>query len=230
MHAYIVLGSHPWCRKVYEDALAALPGRWTFLSTPDELTLEIVRTLAPRYMFFLHWSWRVPQEMLEACECVCFHMTDLPYGRGGSPLQNLILLGHTSTRLTALRMTNILDAGPVYMKRKLSLRGNAQAIYLRAMRTAARMIKAMIATFPAPAPQQGDPIVFRRRTPAESEIPKDLSGPQALFDFIRMLDAEGYPQARLDHGGFRFVYSRASMQGDRIRAHVEITPHREDGA
>ncbi len=24
-------------------------------------------------------------------ECVCFHMTDVPYGRGGSPLQNLII-------------------------------------------------------------------------------------------------------------------------------------------
>ncbi len=37
------------------------------------------------------------------------HMTDVPYGRGGSPLQNLIARGHTSTKLTAMRMTAEVD-------------------------------------------------------------------------------------------------------------------------
>jgi len=37
-------------------------------------------------------------------------MTDVPYGRGGSPLQNLIVRGHTETKLTALRCVRDLDA------------------------------------------------------------------------------------------------------------------------
>ena len=56
-------------------------------------------------------------------------MTDLPYGRGGSPLQNLIIRGHKKTKISALRMVNELDAGPIYFKRSLSLNGNAQKIY-----------------------------------------------------------------------------------------------------
>lgn len=32
-----------------------------------------------------------------------FHMTNFPYGRGGSPLQNLMKRGHHTTTITALR-------------------------------------------------------------------------------------------------------------------------------
>lgn len=59
-------------------------------------------------------------------------MTDVPYGRGGSPLQNLILAGHADTQLTALKMVEEMDAGPVYAKRPLSLEGKAQDIYEKA--------------------------------------------------------------------------------------------------
>ena len=39
---------------------------------------------------------------------------------------------HSSTMLTALRMTDQLDAGPVYGKRPLSLAGRAEDIFSRA--------------------------------------------------------------------------------------------------
>ena len=44
-------------------------------------------------------------------------MTDLPYGRGGSPLQNLIINGHKETMMSALRCVQELDAGPIYLKK-----------------------------------------------------------------------------------------------------------------
>ena len=61
-----------------------------------------------------------------------FHITDLPYGRGGSPLQNLIERGYSSTKLTALRCTADLDAGPIYSQEVLNLAGTAEEIFLRA--------------------------------------------------------------------------------------------------
>ena len=42
---------------------------------------------------------------------------------------------------------------------------------------------------PEPIPQTGEVEAFTRRTPAESEIEKDLT-PEELYDFIRMLDSE----------------------------------------
>src|SRR5207244_905653 len=140
-NAYLVLGCKPWNRRVYNEMLAGLPGNWQFIGSREEFALDLVRKIAPRYIFFLHWSWQVPSEIVDDYECVCFHMTDVPYGRGGSPLQNLILRGHRETKLTALRMTGEIDAGPVYFKESLSLEGNAEEIYLRATRLSATLVK-----------------------------------------------------------------------------------------
>ncbi len=39
-----------------------------------------------------------------------------------------------------------------------------------------------------------------------------------------MLDADGYPRAFLDHGGFRYTFARAALYDGRIVADVTITP------
>lgn len=218
---YIVVGCKPWNRRVFEETLARRPGRWTFIGERAELTVERVRELRPRCLFFLHWSWKVPDEIVRDFECVCFHMTDVPYGRGGSPLQNLIVRGHRETKLTALRMTGEFDAGPVYLKRPLSLEGSAEEILIRASELSATMIGAIVRRRPTPRAQRGRVTVFRRRRPEESALGAPASL-KALHDFIRMLDAEGYPRAFLEHGGFRFEFSRAALKDGRIVADVSI--------
>lgn len=225
---YVVAGSRPWNRKLYAERLAGLPGRWSFASSTEELAALIREVPSPRYVFFLHWSARVPDEWLDAHECVCFHMTDVPYGRGGSPLQNLIQRGHRQTMLTALRMAHEFDAGPVYAKQPLSLEGNAEEIYLRAGRLSADMIAELVRTQPRPAEQSGEPVAFRRRRPEESAIPVDLPDIDQWHDFIRMLDAAGYPRAFIDYGGFRLEFSRAALYDGRVVADVKITRHHSD--
>jgi methionyl-tRNA formyltransferase len=177
----------------------------------------------PRYIFFLHWSTRVPEVLLKSYECVCFHMADVPFGRGGSPLQNLIQLGIRETKLTALRMVEELDAGPTYLKRPMSLEGGAEEIYLRAGRISSEIIAEIIRDEPLPKPQLGEAVVFKRRKPAESKIPENIKDFVGLHDFIRMLDAAGYPHAFIEYGGFRFEFTRAALYGDRVDADVTIT-------
>lgn len=219
---YLVLGCKPWNRRMFDEIMRPLPGRWHYIGAREELDLAHVNEFSPRYIFFLHWSWKVPDEIIEQFECVCFHMTDVPYGRGGSPLQNLIARGHRETKLTALRMSGEFDAGPVYMKEALSLAGGAEEIYLRAARLSAAMIQRMILDEPAPVPQRGKPVIFKRRKPEESEI-RDQDSLERLFDHIRMLDAEGYPRAFLEHSGFRFEFSRPALYDGRIVTDVKIT-------
>ncbi len=221
-HTYVVAGSKPWNRLVYDEVISRYPGQWHFVSSREQLTAEAMQSLNPRYIFFLHWSWIVPDELVDSYECVCFHMTDVPYGRGGSPLQNLIIRGHRQTRLTALRMVHDLDAGPVYLKQDLCLEGNAEEVYIRATYLSAQMIKRIIQEQPQPVPQSGEVVIFKRRTPAQSMIP-ELDSAQSLYDFIRMLDAEGYPRAFLIHNGFRYEFSRAALYYGRIVANVTIT-------
>jgi len=221
-HRYLVAGCKSWHRRVFEEVLSKLAGEWHYVGDREHLSLAKVRELQPRYAFFLHWSWKVPPEILEEVECVCFHMTDVPYGRGGSPLQNLIARGHRDTKLTALRMTEDFDAGPVYLKRNLSLEGGAEEIYLRAGALSGQMIQQIVRDEMQPSPQTGEPVNFRRRKPEESEI-ANLESLEQLHDFIRMLDAEGYPRAFLSHAGYRFEFSRSALYDGRIVADVHIT-------
>lgn len=225
-NTYIVAGSKAWNLKVYQELISKYPGDWHFVQAVQELTIEMVRQLKPRFIFFLHWSWKVPREIAASYECVCFHMTDVPYGRGGSPLQNLISRGHHQTKLTALRMVEDFDAGPVYLKKDLSLYGSAEEIYMRATYLAADMIREIIEAQPEPVAQTGEVVVFKRRKPEESEIP-ELPSEESLFDFIRMLDAEGYPKAFITYKGFRYEFSRSALYNGRIVADVTITRLKE---
>ena len=128
---YVVAGQRPWNRQVFDERIAELPGSWTFLDDPVQLTPELLAVLDPRYVFFLHWSAIVPPSITDAFTCIGFHMTDLPYGRGGSPLQNLIVRGHRETKLSAFAVERGIDTGPIYAKAELALDGTAQEIYVR---------------------------------------------------------------------------------------------------
>ncbi len=220
MPNFIVASSKPWHRQTFDSVSQKQPGKWCYVSTREELASSLEQ-VTPRYIFFLHWNWLVPSSILESHECVCFHMTDVPYGRGGSPLQNLILDGQTLTMVTALRMVEEMDAGPVYAKRPMPLDGRAEEIYLRAGELCWQMINWIIETEPLPVPQVGEATPFRRRKPEQSLLP--TKGELAtIYDFIRMLDAPTYPLAFLDHGEFRMEFSHAELDQDEILAQVVI--------
>ena len=219
---YLVLGCKPWNRRLFHEELRTLPGTWRYIGSPHELSADVVNEFSPRYIFFLHWSWRVPEELVDRYECVCFHMTDVPFGRGGSPLQNLIVRGLRETKLTALRMSREFDTGPVYLKEALTLEGGAEEIYLRAGRLSGQMIQQIVRLEPTPIPQKGKAVNFKRRKPEESEVGAPASL-EEFYDFIRMLDADGYPNAFLEHRGFRFEFSRAALYDGRIVADVKIS-------
>jgi len=218
---YIVLGTKPWNRTSFDRHICNLPGDWLFLSSKEELDLHALTSWTPRYLFFLHWSWIVPQTIVDQYECVCFHMTDVPYGRGGTPLQNLISRGHAETKLTALRMTQELDAGPVYGKRNLRLDGTAEQIYIAASDMAASMIAEIVRDEPTPIAQTGVAQPFARRKPEQSALPQE-GGLDALYDHIRMLDASGYPKAFIRHGDFILEFSRAAVYNGKLKCDVEI--------
>lgn len=218
---YVIVSAKPWHRRAFDRYRVKLAGDWTLIDSESDFTLARLNEIKPRYIFVLHWSLRVPDEITSRFECVCFHMTDVPYGRGGSPLQNLILRGHRETKLTALQMTAGLDEGPVYLKRSFGLEGSAQEIFDRIAELSFEMADEIARTEPQPSPQTGDVVIFKRRKPAESELPREAS-PEQLYDFIRMLDAETYPHAFLDWGNFRLYFTNAQLRDGAVTAAVSI--------
>lgn len=175
----------------------------------------------PDYVFFPHWSHKIPPEIYNTHKCIIFHMTDLPYGRGGSPLQNLIIRGHTETVISAIACCDVIDGGDVYMKSKpFPLTGSAREIFNRVDDIITGMIETIVRDNPTPTPQTGDVVTFTRRTPDQSEI-KDVDN---LYDLIRMLDAAGYPPAFLDHDNHRYEFTNAQLNNGEIKCQVTIKP------
>lgn len=201
--------------------LAKQKYRVVFIDKPSQLTRRRLTQLSPIYVFLPHWSFIVPADVYENFECVIFHMTDVPYGRGGSPLQNLILRGHKKTKMSALRCGAVLDGGDVYMKRPFGLEGSAGEIYTRMAILIEEMIQTILKRRPRPVAQKGKAVVFRRRKPEESNLVHAAS-PKQIFDFIRMLDADGYPRAFLELAGSRFEFSSAALRNNVITADVKI--------
>lgn len=219
---YIIAGCRPWNTSGIKRIQNLVECDVVGVCSPSELKNAISEAQNVRYIFFLHWSDIVPDEVVNTYECVCFHMTDVPYGRGGSPLQNLIIRGHRVTKLTALRMVSVVDAGPVYLKRDLSLEGSsAEEIYMRAESISCEMIMDMISSEPVPEEQSGEVTLFKRRKPEESKLPVDRDLLET-HDFIRMLDADGYPKAYIEIGELRLELSRTTLYNGEVKAEVSI--------
>lgn len=154
-------------------------------------------------------------------------MTDVPYGRGGSPLQNLILNGKEETVVSALRMVEELDAGPVYIKQRMLLDGRAEDIYKRATSICIGIMQWMIQEEPIPKPQFGDPFIFTRRKPNQSRLPF-YTDSKLVYDHIRMLDAPGYPLAFLDYGELRIYFQNAQLLNGEVVAQVKISNRKDN--
>jgi methionyl-tRNA formyltransferase len=187
----------------------------------DSLNIQNLVMVKPEWIFFPHWSWIIPKEIYENFECVIFHMTDLPYGRGGSPLQNLIVRGHKETMLSAIKCVAELDAGPIYRKMPLGLEGTAEEILQRASVLMEDMIVDIVTSNLATTSQTGDVVEFRRRIPEDGNIDSLVSIDQ-VYDYIRMLDAEAYPSAFLQTTHFQLDLTQAHWNGDYLEAKVRI--------
>ncbi len=193
------------------------------ITCKEELTNEIINAVNPDYIFFPHWSYIIPRVIYEKYCCVVFHMTDLPFGRGGSPLQNLIVRGIYDTKISAIRVSAGIDTGNIFMKKDFYIgQGSAEEIFTKMSNVIFEdMIPAFLKGNISEVPQKGEPTVFKRRTPEDSKIPEKLTINQ-MYDYIRMLDGEGYPRAFLDYGEFRFLFNSAYYENNKLHASVEI--------
>ena len=223
----VLAASRIWTPGIEERLSQRTGTPFVLISEKERLNVAELTKLGPQRVFLPHWSFKIPEELHTAFECVIFHMTDVPFGRGGSPLQNLIARGIYDTKITALRCAVEMDAGPVYLKRPFSLaNGTAQQLLTAATHLNEDMIVEIVKTNSVPQPQRGTPVVFKRRGPADSDLTAASSIQQA-YDFIRMLEADGYSPAFLEVGELRYEFSAAVLDGTEVRAQVTITRRRE---
>lgn len=215
----VIASSKSWF--TLNDEIAA-SHRVSYIDDNNDLTISNLSNLEPDMIFFPHWNWKVSPEIFERFPAIVFHTAPLPYGRGGSPIQNLILEGYEEAPVSAIQMTSDLDAGPIYGSQNISLKGSLDDIFDRINEA----INALISDFlknglPDPKPQTGEPHYFKRRSVDDNEIPPTANLSQ-VFDYIRMLDSKLYPQSYIIYGSHKIEFTAPQFDGDEIIATCKI--------
>ena len=168
------------------------------IRTNEELKFEKVEQFNPDFIMFPHWSYKVEEKIISEFTCICFHSAPLPYGRGGSPIQNMIKRGFKQTELCSLIMTNEFDAGPILLRTNFMLDGNLDKILNRMYSLSADQIKKIKSENLKPKQQVGDIVNFKRLSEEDNELKLDRSNSE-IYDQIRMLDSIYYPNSYLKH-------------------------------
>ena len=220
--SYIIAYNRPWYKDLSKKLEKKTGKNFVAIDNKKDLNRDSLNSINPEKIFFPHWSYFIPEEIYKNFNCVIFHMTDLPYGRGGSPLQNLIIRGHRDTMISAIQCVKAFDAGPIYLKKPLSLDGNAKDIFTRASHVIEEMILQILNINPQPVAQKGKVVNFTRRKPEDGNL-RSAGSLDEVYNYIRMLDVDGYPSAFVCIGDYKLEFSRASKKVDAVDANVKIT-------
>lgn len=195
------------------------------ITNKEELTIDSMLKLKPKYIFFPHWSWIISKELYSNFECVVFHMTDLPYGRGGSPFQNLIIREIYDTKISALKVDDGIDTGDIYLKENFNIAiGSAEENFMKLSTVVfEKMIPKFLDEKLKPIKQNGTIAIFQRRKLKDSDM-KSMNEITIgkLYDFIRMLDAEGYPKAYLELGSLKIEFSEVHLKNKKLTGRFEV--------
>ena len=166
---YLFCAYREWALQLY-DKLKKKYKVFVLLDKPKKLTFEYVKKINPKLIFFPDWSWIVPNDIINNYRCICFHESNLPKFRGGSPIQNQIIRYIEKTKTTAFLMTKGLDEGYILLQKELSLKGSLQDIFERMQNNDYNMIIKIIQGRYKARKQHGKPTVYKRRKPEESEL------------------------------------------------------------
>lgn len=157
--------------------------------------------------FFLSCHRIVPAEILARhYRNLVVHASDLPRGRGMSPLTWQILAGHNRIPVALLEAAEAVDAGNIIYREYLEFEGHELIGELR--RALADLTLALCQRFlaedrpPDGIPQQGEASYWPRRGPADSVLDPERSL-AAQFNLLRVVDNDRYP-AFFDWQGRRY--------------------------
>ncbi len=149
--------------------------------------------------FYLSCGQIVPGKVLaQFRNNLVVHESDLPSGKGWSPLTWQILEGRDRIPVTLFEAVDRVDSGDIYLQEWLEFEGHELIDELRQAQAAAtlRLCREFVNRYPevlqSAKPQVGQESFYPRRRPKDSQ----LDGDQPLaeqFDLLRVVDNEKYP-------------------------------------
>ena len=203
----ILTSSDSWMAPYFESLRRNLELKGhsvSFATMPDELRepLDVV--------FILSYKRILPGDFLKKHRHnLVVHASDLPKGRGWSPLNRQILEGANEIPVCLFEAEESLDTGDIYIREKLVFEGHE--LLPEMLDSLAKTINQMIISFlddyenvmKNARKQVGEPTFYNRRRPKDSEL--DIDGSiREQFNLLRVVDNERYP-AFFKHEGHIYI-------------------------
>ena len=217
---YLFCAYRDWALELFQKLKKKYPDMH-LLSSPKKLTLSYVKNKKPKLIFFPDWSWIVSDKITSNYKCICFHESNLPKFRGGSPIQNQIIRGVEKTKTTAFLMSKGLDNGDILLQKNLSLKGSLNEIFERMIENDYYMIRKIIQGKYKLKKQKGNPTKFKRRSPKDSELKNLNHSKKYLYNFVRMLE-DPYPNAFIKIGKRKLILKQAFYNRKKLLFNGEI--------
>ena len=136
------------------------------------------------------------------------HASDLPRGRGWSPMTWSILAGESIVTVSLLEAADDVDAGEIYAQRHIDLDGHELADQWRRRQVGVLFelcwwaVEHLDDLGEHARTQSGDPTWLPRRRPRDSQLYPDQTIAKQ-FDLLRVVDNASYP-AFFEHRGHRY--------------------------
>ncbi len=166
--------------------------------------------------FYLGYEHLVgPEVLARHRNNLVVHESDLPKGRGWSPLTWQVLEGADVIPVTLFEAAQTVDSGVIYLQEWIKLDGDELVADLRRIQADAtfRLCRSLVAHYPQSVnktrPQTGEPTYYRRRRPSDGQLDPDQSL-RDQFSLLRVSDNEHYP------AWFEWSGSRYTLHIDKI--------------
>lgn len=200
--------------------------QYTIVDSPDKLNY-IQKSYTSGVVLFPHWSWKIPSEILKKFVCIGFHPTDLPFGRGGSPFQNLVRKGINETVITSFLISDQMDAGDILHKSAFKMPQTKIDLIIKAYANVIEdQIRILMENTIKPRKQVGEVAHFSRISNNLLDFEKmELD---QIFNEIRMVDGVGYTPAKIEYTNHTLFFSEASLEDGCLTAKVKIVKKVKD--
>jgi len=202
----ILSDSSSWINSTVE----ALASHWKEFGHEVFLSHDLQQLPAADFCFCLSFSRIVKKEIRGRFDhTLVVHASDLPAGKGWSPLSWQILEGKNQIIVSLFEADDIVDSGPIYAQRYIDFEGYELIDGLRKKLAdiTSELCSWFISEYPRssnrPKIQKGTPSFYSRRSPNDSQL--DVGKTIAeQFNLLRIVDNQAYP-AFFEWKGRRFV-------------------------
>ena len=206
----IFAGYRGWALELYDRVREKnVSFNWYLAESPEQLS-DLSQIDSACMIILAGWSWILPKEIVSSSLVLGLHPSDLPDYAGGSPIQNQVLDGLTSTKMTLFKLDEKIDAGDVLYKETMDLAGGIRDIFREMVERGEAVIDKLLIDYPdlEYIAQEGSGKKCFRIQPDQSRLRRDDINNMSvrdLYNFIRCRE-DPYPNAFLEDASGKLLF------------------------